>query len=167
MTEYRYPASSLAVSLTRGLAGVVAFLSPFFVVDPAPMVQAVLIALAALFAVYAVRAVLRHLCVVRMDDDGIGTVGPMGRHVAWDSLAKVRLSYYTTGRDRRRGWMELKISTARRTLRIESSIGGFAEIVERTVGEAQRRGLPLDPATSNNLEPLGIRADSRARTGAI
>jgi hypothetical protein len=68
----------------------------------------------------------------------------------------MKLSYYSTRRDGRGGWMQLKLRAGWSTLRVDSRVQGFPELVIASAKAAEMRGLPLDPATSANLQALGI-----------
>ncbi len=59
-----------------------------------------------------------------------------------------------TRADREGGWMQLRLRDAQRTIRIDSELDGFAELVRRAANEAARHGLLFDAATARNLEAL-------------
>jgi hypothetical protein len=50
--------------------------------------------------------------------------------------------------------MQLRLGDARRTIRIDSGLEGFAELVGEAARAAARRDLALDAATLANLEAL-------------
>ena len=69
----------------------------------------------------------------------------------------MKLSYFSTKRDRSDGWMQLSLgSTGSRTLRVDSALEGFYDIVERAARAAETAGLPLSVATLANLRSMGI-----------
>jgi hypothetical protein len=74
----------------------------------------------------------------------------------WSKLDRMKLAYYSTRRDGGSGWMQLKLGAGWSTLRIDSRVEGFSELVIASAKAAEMRGLPLDPATSANLQALGI-----------
>ncbi|MBV9815124.1 MAG: hypothetical protein JO229_05170, partial [Alphaproteobacteria bacterium] len=53
-------------------------------------------------------------------------------------------------------WMQLELRSGWSTLRVDSRIIGFSELVTSSAQAAAMRGLQLDPATSANLQVLGI-----------
>ena len=67
----------------------------------------------------------------------------------------MRLDYYSTRADREEGWMQLRLRDARRTIRLDSDLEGFDELVRAVAEEASRRGLALDAASLSNLKALG------------
>jgi len=118
----------------------------------------VLTAVAALFLVYFGRTVCRQLTHIELDEAGICARGPapglLSAAIRWDDLRLLRLDYYSTRADREGGWMQLKLGDAQRTIRIDSDLDGFVQIVERAARAAAERGLPLGASTLANLEAL-------------
>ncbi len=110
------------------------------------------------FRLYFARTVCRQLTHIELDETGIRAKGPLGAALRWEDLCSMRLEYYSTRRDREGGWMQLKLSDARRTIRIDSEIGGFAELARGVAAEARRRDLRLDESTRANFAMLGIAA---------
>jgi hypothetical protein len=112
----------------------------------------------ALFLVYFARTVCRHLTRIELDETGIRAAGPAmmasGASIRWDGLCALRLDYYSTRADRERGWMQLKLADAQHTIRIDSDLEGFAQVVEHAAREAARRALELEPSTVSNLQAL-------------
>jgi hypothetical protein len=82
--------------------------------------------------------------------------GLLQASIWWSKLDRMKLSYYSTRRDGRGGWMQLKLGAGWSTLRIDSRVEGFSELVIASAKAAETRGLSLDPATSGNLQALGI-----------
>jgi hypothetical protein len=68
----------------------------------------------------------------------------------------LKLAYYSTRRDRRDGWMQLELRAGASTIRFDSRIDGFNQLVERAALAAAARGVELSAATAGNLEALGI-----------
>jgi hypothetical protein len=156
VTEHRYPSRALIGAYGRAGVGLVLTVVPLAAV---PVDLAALVALgtlATVFAAYGGHTLLRHATRIVVDDERIRAVGPIGAVVAWSDLTGLRLKYYSTRRDGRNGWHQLDLEGPGRTLTIESSLGGFGEIVARAVRAADRRGLELSPTTRSNLAPWGL-----------
>ena len=92
----------------------------------------------------------------KLDETGIRASGPLGAALRWEDLRSLRLDYYSTRRDREGGWMQLRLRDAQRTIRIDSELEGFVELVRAVALEARRRGADLDEATRANLAVLGL-----------
>jgi hypothetical protein len=121
---------------------------------------------AAVFALYGTHTLLRQLTRIVVDDERISADGPLAAAVAWNDLTNLSLKYYSTRRDGRNGWHQLDLKGRGRTLRLESSLGGFGDIVARAARAAESRGLELNPTTLRNLEPFGLARGRRLAPGA-
>ncbi len=156
---HRYPLRALSLDYAGAACGLGLSLGLIAFVRLAAPVAWVLAGSAALFLVYFARTVRRHLTRFELDDAGIRAVGPApvtaGAAIRWDELRALRLDYYSTRADRERGWMQLKLADAQHTIRIESDLEGFPQIVQRAASEAARLELALEPGTVSNLQSLG------------
>ena len=157
---FRYSARALLYGYAGGATGVAASLGTLVFVHPAGPVGWVLAAAAALFLVYFGRTVCRQMTRIELDETGIRATGPaflrLGAAIRWGDLRSLRLDYYSTRRDREGGWMQLRLRDAHRTMRIDSELDSFVELVRRVVREARRHGIDLDEPTRANLAVLGL-----------
>ena len=148
-----YAGSALGLAVT---------LAPLVFARPAAAAGWALAAAAALFLVYFGRTVCRQLTHIELDENGIRvrgpTVGPLSAAIRWEDLRSLRLDYYSTRRDNEGGWMQLRLRDARRTIRIDSELDDFVELVRVAVLEARRRDIDMDEPTRANLETLGLAA---------
>ena len=154
MSEHRYPARSLMEDYARGAAGLV-----FLGIALVPMHWALHLVfglVTALLLSFGARTFLRGRSRIVLDEDGIAIVGPIGKRVAWTSLDGLKLRYFSTRRDRKRGWMELTVRGAGAKLAVESQIDGFEEIVRAAARAAVARGLTVDPSTEGNLAAMDV-----------
>jgi hypothetical protein len=77
--------------------------------------------------------------------------------VEWARLDRLKLSYFSTKRDRSDGWMQLSVGSAGgRMVKVDSSLDGFHDIVERAARAAATGGVGLSEATRANLRSMGI-----------
>jgi hypothetical protein len=148
---FRYPARSLAADYVRAALGILLCLAPLALMRPALAVAGFLAAAAALFLVYFARTVCRQLTRIELDEAGIRASGPLGASIRWAELCSLRLDYYSTRRDQEGGWMQLRLRDARRTIRVDSGLAGFAQLALAAAHAARRRGLELDEPTRSNL----------------
>ncbi len=157
ITHYAYPTSAMLGDYLRAAAGLVPTAAIFAIVPVGTVAATVLGAFATLFAVFGIRTALRHGTRFEMTEGTLRASGLLSASIDCEDLDNMKLAYYSTRRDRRDGWMQLELRSGRSTLRVDSRIEGFSELVERSARAAEERSLPLKPATLVNLEALGVR----------
>ena len=156
MTRHAYPPSALLGDYIRAAAGFFPSLA-VLAIEPLGILGGTMLGgFAALFAVFGIRTALRHCTSIEVTEAALQTSGLRQASIWWGKLDRMKLSYYSTRRDGRNGWMQLKLGAGWSTLRIDSRVEGFSELVMACAKAAERRGLSLDPATSANLQALGI-----------
>ena len=156
MTQHSYPLSALLGDYFRAAAGVFPTIA-IVVISPVGIVEATILGgFAALFGLFALRTALRHATCLETTEAGLRASGPRRVSISWSELDRMRLAYYSTRRDRREGWMQLDLRAGRSTLRVDSRMEGFAQLVKLSAEAAAIRRLSLDPATSGNLQALGV-----------
>ena len=152
---YRYPWRAVLPDYVRAAVGLAFTAVPLMLMDLPSLVAWVLALLAMIFALFGAQAVLRHTTRILMSERDIRAL-PMGTRLAWDNLSRLTLAYFSVRRDGRDGWMELKLGSGRRTLRIDSRLDGFTEVVRQAAAAASDACLHLDASTLSNLATLGI-----------
>ena len=162
MTHHAYAPSELFGDYLRAMAGFVPTIAILATAPVGTVGAAALGGFAALFAIFGVRTALRQLTYIEVSEAALKASGPLRTHIPWNQLDRMKLSYYSTRRDGRGGWMQLELRAGSSILRVDSRIEGFYELVNASAAAAEARGLPLDPATSANL--AACNADLRAVT---
>jgi len=165
-SEHRYPRGGLLRDGLRAACGLALCAWPVAVTSVGPVWASILAAFALLFAVYGLRAALRSVSRICLDDVGIWSKGPFPTAIRWDELTAMKLGYYSTrreGRGGRGGWMQLRLAGGGKRLRIDSSLEGFGDIVVRAARIARRNGIEMAPATEENLRSLGRLAPTGGR----
>jgi hypothetical protein len=162
--DLRYPRHTLWADYGRAAAGVVLCGAPLLLLDVNRWLAAVLLLGFVLFVLFLGRTALRHRTRYLLGPDTLCADGPAGTLVEWNRLDRFKLSYFSTKRDRSDGWMQLGIgSIGGRTLKVDSSLEGFHDVVERAALAAQAVGLPISDATRVNLKAMGITVADRER----
>lgn len=156
MTVHRYPLGEIGADYARAAAGLALTAGPALFADLLPLVAIILSGLALLFAGYGLRTYWRHRTAVEVSDEALRTHGPFGKTVPWAALDDVRLRYFSTRRDRAKGWMQLTVKGQEATIHVDSTLEAFEDVTRRVVLAAERRGLQLSEATRGNLQSLGI-----------
>ncbi|MDJ0894947.1 MAG: hypothetical protein QNJ92_07365 [Alphaproteobacteria bacterium] len=129
-----------------------------------PVILAALAGTAGLFMILGLRTAVRHASRVELTADAIALIRPGLREarINWSRLSGFDLRYYSTRRDRGDGWMHAKLtgktgpSERTHTLKLDSSIEGFAEIVACATAAAERNAIALDAHSRSNLLALGL-----------
>ena len=156
MMRFRYDRKVLTGDYVRAGFGVALTWGPLLIVEAAPIMVYILGALGGVFAVFGIRTLIRQMTTIEVSEEGIHARGPIGKAVSWDDLNAMKLAYYSTRRDRQRGWMHLTLKGAGNRLGVDSSIDGFEHIAEAALDAATRHNLVLSNVTRSNLDALGI-----------
>ena len=158
MTVHRYPFRAIRADYLCAGTGLTLCTVPL-VVGTMTAVTAVLVPATILFVAYGLRTAIRQSTRVTVSDEGIDLSGvprPIG--VPWNGVESMTLGYFSAWREGTGGWMQLRLRGPAGTIRVESTLDGFHDIVHRAVAGAAVKGLRLDPATISNLGILGIEA---------
>jgi hypothetical protein len=156
MTQHVYPTSALLGDYARAAAGFLPTAAILTTASVGAIAGTVLGGFAALFAVFGVRTALRHGTQIEATETALSTSGLRRISISWSQLERLKLGYYSTRRDRRDGWLQLELRAGSSTLRLDSRIEGFTDLVQASARAAEARGLSLSPATITNLQALGV-----------
>lgn len=164
MTELRYPLRALAGDYLRAGLGLVASIGPALALPTDSPILYVLVPMALLFAVFALRTWRNQITRAAVDREGISLFSPARVSFAWRQVRSVRLNYYSTRRDRTGGWMQLTIKAAdggaERTIRLDSRLERFDEVARLAAAAARAANLELNEATAQNFAALGVDVSS-------
>ena len=163
----RYPARAIMQDYFYTVLGLAFTLAPLALVTPLPAVTGVLVGFAILFFIFGLRTAIRHNTFVEVSNSGVTLHSLWGSNVTWSELRELKLSYFSTRRDRHRGWMQLRLRGQKRTIRMDSTLDGFEKLVARAAREARARELELGLETVQNLMALGVvdSAGAMSRSG--
>ena len=155
MSMHSYPVSVQRSDLIRGGAGLLLTAGPLIALPMHWAVALLFGAAAILFALFTARIVQRALTRYEFGEHGITAHGPLGVAIAWEDLTGLKLQFFSTRRDRQNGWMLLVLSGGNRTMKLESTLSGFDQIVDHAAEIAKAKKLPLTDTTTNNLLAMG------------
>ncbi|HUC12107.1 MAG TPA: hypothetical protein VL985_17040 [Stellaceae bacterium] len=157
MSCHAYPHSAMIGDYLRAAAGFVPAVAILLCVPLGPVATVIFAGLAALFLMFGMRTALRHATRLEASETGLRATGPLSATLRWAELDRIRLTYYSTRRDRRDGWMQLDLRAGAASIRLDSRVDGFDQLVERSAYAAAAGGVEISAATAANLEALGIR----------
>jgi len=164
-SDLRYPRPTLLADYVRAGIGAVLCGLPLVLIDVNRWIAAILLAGFVLFAAFFVRTALRQHTRYVLGPDTLCADGPAGSLVEWSRLDRMKLSYFSTKRDRSDGWMQLTVgSSGGRTVKVDSALEGFYDIVERAARAAETTGVDLSVATRANLRSMGISVTGQEET---
>jgi hypothetical protein len=171
MTRLRYPIESLRGDYLRAAIGLALTTAPILAIPTRSPGMYVLAGAAGLFALFAVRTWLRQRSSVALDDRGISIFRPSQVTFAWVDIRSVKLSYFSTRSDRTGGWMQLTLKgtdprrgPGLRTIRVDSALEGFADVVRAAARAAEINRLSISPTTRANFGALGLDVHERPAT---
>jgi hypothetical protein len=163
--DLRYPRQTLWADYIRAAAGTLLCGLPLLLVEVNRWVALLLGAGFILFGAFLVRTALRQRTRYVLGPDTLCADGPAGSLVEWKRLDRLKLSYFSTKRDRSGGWMQLAVgSTGARIVKVDSALEGFYDIVERAAQAAETNNLELSAATRANLRSMGISVAGQEET---
>lgn len=164
MSQYAYQKNSLTADYLRGGLG---FAVTAFPVAFAPMLgtfQIIFALISLVFAGFIVKTWLRAQTRIEVLPEGIRALGPLGKAIAWPDLAEMELRYYSTQKDKAKGWMHLILKDRNGTkITIESTLDGFDTVLEHAAAAAGRNGVALNQTTTDNLAAAGVSVGLAAR----
>ncbi len=161
MRTRAYPLTCVASDLTRASAGFAICATPLILADTLlPGLTVILALLAAVFTLFAGRALL--LAGTRVEWDHAGVQSRALRHhwLPWKELRRFKLAYYSTRRDRSGGWLQLSLGGNTGRMTFDSRLDDFEVLVGEAARAARSNAVPLDAATRYNLRVLGIAVDA-------
>jgi hypothetical protein len=127
--DLRYPRQTLLADYGRATAGVLLCGAPLLLLDVNRWLALILLLGFLLFAVFLARTALRHHTRYVLGPDTLCADGPAGTLVEWNRLDRLKLSYFSTKRDRSDGWMQLSVGSAGgRAVKLDSSLDGFHDV---------------------------------------
>jgi hypothetical protein len=151
VSVHRYRFTALAGDYFRATFGTAIFGYLVVFAESGPWGFAILSSLTSVFGLFALRTITVHLTRVEVDDIGIVASGPRRRAIRWSDVRDVALKYYSTRRDRRRGWMQMTVKGNGQSLKLDSKIAGFDRIVRRVGQAAADNDIELSEITAANL----------------
>tara|TARA_R110002012_G_scaffold953_11_gene4038 strand:+ start:704 stop:1204 length:501 start_codon:yes stop_codon:yes gene_type:complete len=164
MSLHEYEKRAIRADYLRGGLG---FAVTAFPVAFSPMLgtfQIIFGLLALVFGGFVARTWLKAQTRIEVGAEGIQVHGPLGKVIAWPELAAMDLRYYSTQKEKGKGWMHLVLKGgAGEKITIESTLDGFEAVLEHAASAATRNGLGLNQTTTDNLVAAGIQTGLAAR----
>ena len=161
MTTHRYSLQDLMADYLRAGFGAAVVLMLIVVANIGLFVLLFLLLLLAIFLVYGARTLNRQLTIVEAAPEGIRAYGGLARQMRWQEIKRFDLRYFSTRRDRKGGWMQLRLDGAGAVLRVDSQISDFDALVGQIYTMIRANRAEMNEATMANLTAMGIADDGR------
>jgi hypothetical protein len=163
---HRWPRGALTGDLVRAtLAFGVALFFLFVLIPTARLTLFSLISvftalvLVVLFGLYLAGTVSHLISVIEIDDQGIRLHGGLfgARAIKWTELERFELRHFPLSRNRKEGWMDLKLrGSGGRTIALDDRLDRFGEVLARAWEAARAANVGISDATHANLVASGI-----------
>lgn len=156
---HRWPPRSLTGDLVRGVIafGLALLLSLATPIGSFPFFG--VLVLVGLFGLYLASTVSRLTSVVEADDQGLRLSGGLfgARAIKWAELERFELRHFPLSRDRKEGWMDLKLrGSGRQSIAIDDRLDRFGEVLARAWEAARAAEIGISDTTHANLVAAGI-----------
>ncbi|MBS28166.1 MAG: hypothetical protein CL566_04470 [Alphaproteobacteria bacterium] len=158
MSTHRYAPRALNADLLRAAVGTGFCLVPLVFVDLGAWGILVFAIPAAMFTIFGLRTWANRQTVVEIDAVGISLTGWSPRHIAWRDMSALKLSYFSTRRDREAGWMQLSLKDRTTKIALNPSLDGFEDVCRAAFNAARNEDIELTDASARNFAALGIGA---------
>jgi hypothetical protein len=151
MTELRYSSKSLNADILRAIIGFVLCICPVILIVAEPLINLILLSSSLLFLIFGIRTWLRRRVRIYCKETEIIIKGPISRSLEWDELSSLKLR-----RNKKDGWMQLKLEGKSKKLTIESNLEKFEEICSRAYQAASNNKIAITKTSERNFAELGI-----------
>jgi hypothetical protein len=102
--------------------------------------------------------VSRLTSVVEVGDQGLRLSGGLfgARAIKWVDVQRFELRHFPLSRDRKEGWMDLKLQGGGMTITIDDRLDRFHEVLARAWEAARAADVGISDTTHANLSAVGI-----------
>ena len=153
MTLLEYPKGTFRGDCLRGVAGLAMILVLLSLAVPSIVASSLLLGIAVVFSIHIFTAWRRAQYRYTLSDEALIRY-PDGLQIQWSGLCDLKLAYFTTRRDYREGWFELKLVAGQQVITVDSRLDGFNSLLQRATRAAQYNHLQLCPSTCMNLSEM-------------
>ncbi len=115
-----------------------------------------------LLSIFFIYTLIKNLTKIILTDEGILKKNPFQNiFFKWDDISEIKLKYYSTRRDKEKGWMILYLLKQRKKMTIHSSISDFNVILEKIGSKTDSNKYLFNYNTQNNFKAMGINLYNR------
>lgn len=154
--RFHYPLGKLVPDYLRAGVGFGLTMVPMpHAIGGHPVVLLIVLGLAGLFGSFGLTTFLRQKSTVCTSAEGLWIEGPWSKSIRWDEVREIDLRYFSTRKDKQKGWLQLKITGPAGKIRVDSNLNDFDEFLRWVVTAITRHGLAVTPIGRENFASVG------------
>lgn len=154
--RFHYPLGKLVPDYLRAGVGFGLTMVPMpHAIGGHPVVLLIVLGLAGLFGSFGLTTFLRQKSTVCTSEDGLWIEGLWSKSIRWDEVREIDLRYFSTRKDKQKGWLQLKITGPAGKIRVDSNLNDFDEFLRWVVTAITRHDLAVTPIGRENFASVG------------
>lgn len=154
--RFHYPLGKLVPDYLRAGVGFGLTMVPMpHAIGGHPVVLLIVLGLAGLFGSFGFTTFLRQKSTVCTSEDGLWIEGLWSKSIRWDEVREIDLRYFSTRKDKQKGWLQLKIIGPAGKIRVDSNLNDFDEFLRWVVTAITRHDLAVTPIGRENFASVG------------
>ena len=149
---------ALAGDFIRGAAAFAYTLFALLLLPVGSILFLAALLLAGVFGLYLGGTASRLRTLVEVNDDGIRLSGGLfgAKSIKWTQLERFELRFFSLSRDRKEGWMDLKLKGGGQTISLDDRLARFHDVLARAWDAARAADVGISDTTHANLIAAGI-----------
>ena len=142
----------------KALIGICFSLVPYLFFKISNELTFIFIFIFIIFVYYGFETFLRNISEIIVTDNGIYQKNAIlkEKYLSWDKIDTIKLRYFSTRRDKEKGWLELSIYKNNRKIKIYSSITNFSIILNIIANKAKNNNFEINNNTRLNFRAFGL-----------
>ncbi|MCA8929773.1 MAG: hypothetical protein KDC18_17060 [Alphaproteobacteria bacterium] len=163
--RFHYPLGNLVPDYLRAGAGFGLSMVPLpAALGAHPLVLLIVLGFAGLFGSFGVTTFMRQKSTVIASDAGIRIEGLRSKAIRWEDVQGVDLRYFSTRKEKDKGWLQLKVIGPNGTVKVDSNLDDFDGLLRWVVTAITRHDLSVTLIGRENFaskgQPLPTREDT-------
>lgn len=126
-----------------------------------PVALLVVLGFAGLFGSFGLSTFLRQKSTVKASEEGIRIEGLRNKAIRWQDVRQIDLRYFSTRKEKDKGWLQLKVISPGNTIRVDSNLNDFDALLRWVVIGITRHDLPVTLIGRENFASVGQKLPDR------
>lgn len=158
MKHYTFEKRKLMYDMLRSVLGLIVILPLLLLMNAAIIMQVILATISILFVAFSIRTCFRYNTVFTIAEDALlvtnGLKENKPKRYHFSDLVSIKVRYYSAQRDRKNGWMDLKIKFKNKTVHVDSALLDFEDFLQSIIDITNY--TEFDETSEANILALGI-----------